>query len=90
MISLTPLLVSCVAVSVVFIALVLIRRRYVAHEREWIPLDAPATVIAGQEQLERKVGRLTPVIYCLEAVDIVLLLAIAAVCLYQRLNTVRW
>lgn len=89
MIPLTPLFTSWVVVTLILIALLIVRRRLVSREQDWISFNAPATVIVNQQRIERQLRRLAPAVYCIGAANVVLLLTLVAVWIHQGLNTVR-
>ena len=88
---LLPLFVSWLAVTMVLAVLVVARSRLESREADWLPLatSTPAD-IHKQELLDQKVHRLTPIVHWLEAVDVLLLLLMVGVWIYQGIHTVRW
>lgn len=86
-----PLLISWLAVTVVLMVLLLVRKRLEAREQDWLSLaTATSRDIQNQEVIERKVHKLTPIVHWVEALDILLLVALAALWIYKGINTVRW
>ncbi len=87
----TALLISWITVTVVLMVLVVVRRLLESREQDWIPLTSTApSQIQEQEQIERKVHVLTPVVHWVEALDVLLLAILAALWIYQGINSVRW
>lgn len=86
-----PLFVGWLSVTLVLMILLVARKRLEAREQDWLPImTATTSQIKDQEQIERKVHRLTPIVHWVEAVDVLLLAALAALWIYQGINSVRW
>ncbi len=85
-----PLLFIWLAVTVVMMILMAVRRVLESREQDWLPITTGATEqIKTQEQIERKVHKLTPVLHWIEALDVLLLLAVAGVWIYNGINSVQ-
>lgn len=87
----TPLFFSWIVVTLVMMVLFIIRKRLESHEQDWMPLTTTTnSEIQAQEQIEKKVHALTPVLHWVEALDVVLLVALTALWIYHGINSVRW
>lgn len=87
----TPLFVSWVVVTLIMMVLFIVRKRLESREQDWLPLATTTnSEIQAQEQIEKKVHVLTPVLHWVEALDVVLLLALGALWIYHGINTVQW
>ncbi len=83
-----PLLFGWVGVTVLMLILVFVRRRLEARESDWIPITTGGpSDIQQQVTIEKKVHALTPVIHWVEALDVLLLLALAALWIYNGIFT---
>ncbi len=83
-----PLIFTWAGVTIVMLILIVMRRTMESHESDWIPITTShAGDIQQQVQIEKKVHKLTPLIHVVEAIDVVLLLAIAAVWIYNGIYT---
>ena len=87
----TLLFISWVAVTIVLLVLLAMRRRLESREQDWLPLTTTsAAEIKTQEEIEKKVHGLTPLVHWVEALDVVLLLVLAVVWIYKGINSVQW
>lgn len=85
-----PLLIVWLGVTVVMMILIAVRRVLESREQDWLPITSGAgEQIKTQEQIERKVHRLTPLLHWIEAFDVLLLLAVAGLWIYNGLNSVQ-
>ncbi len=83
-----PLIFSWAGVTVVMAILIIMRRVMESHEADWIPITTAHTGdIQQQVQLEKKVHKLTPVIRIVEVLDVLLLLAIVGIWIYNGIYT---
>jgi len=91
MLPFTPLLYTWLAVTLVLAVLLIARRVLESREQDWLPITTPnaGEQIKTQEQIERKVHVLTPVLHWVEAVDVLLLVAVIGVWLYNGINSVK-
>jgi hypothetical protein len=91
MLPFAPLLYTWVAVTIIMVALLVVQRVLESREQDWIPIAAPGASEQAktQEQIERKVHVLTPVLHWVEAVDVLLLVLVIGVWLYNGINSVR-
>lgn len=82
-----PLLFTWLAVTIVMMVLIGVRRVWESRERDWLPISAPRVTeqIQSQQQIEKKVHVLTPVLHWVEGLDVLLLLLVAAAWIYNGL-----
>jgi hypothetical protein len=85
MLPLMPLVYTWLVVTVITIVLVVMRRVMESHEQDWLPISSPTGTeqIQTQQQIERKVHKLTPVLHWAEAADVLLLLLVIGVWIYN-------
>jgi len=86
-----PLLYVWLAVTIVMAILIVVQRVLESRERDWLPITAPGAPdqIKTQEQIERKVHKLNPVLHWVEAVDVLLFVLVLGVWLYNGINSVQ-
>ena len=86
-----PLLMVWVGITMVLVALLIVRSRLQSHEADWLPIRAAnSNDIRDQMVLEKKVHHLTTAVRVVESLDVILLVSLAAIWIYQGVNSVRW
>ncbi len=86
-----PLLVGWLLATIILVGLLIAKRRLESREVDWLPLATTTSKdIRNQQLIEQKLHWLDPVLHWAEALDVLLLLSLITLWVYQGLNTVRW
>jgi hypothetical protein len=88
---LMPVFYVWVAVTVLLMVVWYARKRLEAREQDWLPLSRTTDAeIRQQQEIEVKLHKLTPVVRGLGALNVVLLLVMVGLWVYEGINSVRW